>query len=165
MNKCVSPVFISRIFLIELYKPVVAIKATHFYCHCCTVCASYCELCMCFSFPWFTAGWGHLLTTPPKGKSNENHRWKLKWNLSTCVLRFEGITEKDDIEKVGWTVISCLELSRKLKSRYGARNRFQAWVWNWVAKLHRLAGRYDHPMPTWFLAPIAGLKLPTLEVW
>ncbi len=39
-----------------------------------------------------------------------------------------------------------------------SRNR----VWNWVAKLHRLAGRYDNPMPTWFLAPIAGLKLPTL---
>jgi hypothetical protein len=34
-------------------------------------------------------------------------------------------------------------------------------VWNWVAKLHRLTGRYDNPMPTWFLAPIAGLKLPT----
>ncbi len=32
-------------------------------------------------------------------------------------------------------------------------------VWNWVAKLHRLAGRYDNPMPTWFLAP--RLKLPT----
>ncbi len=30
-------------------------------------------------------------------------------------------------------------------------------VWNWVAKLHRLSGRYDNPMPTWFLAPIAGL--------
>ncbi len=33
-------------------------------------------------------------------------------------------------------------------------------VWNWVAKLHRLAGRYDNPLPTRFLAPIAGLKLP-----
>ncbi len=40
-----------------------------------------------------------------------------------------------------------------------SRNR----VWNWVAKLHRLAARYDNPMPTWFLAPIAGLKLPTLD--
>ncbi len=38
-----------------------------------------------------------------------------------------------------------------------SRNR----IWNWVAKLHRLAGRYNNPMPTWFLAPIAGLKLPT----
>jgi hypothetical protein len=35
-----------------------------------------------------------------------------------------------------------------------SRNR----VWNWVAKLHRLAGRYANPMPPWFLAPIAGLK-------
>ncbi len=34
-------------------------------------------------------------------------------------------------------------------------------VWNWVAKLHSLASRYDNPMPTWFLAPIAGHKLPT----
>jgi hypothetical protein len=39
-----------------------------------------------------------------------------------------------------------------------SRNR----VWNWVAKIHRLAGRYGNTMPTWFLAPIAGLKLPTL---
>ncbi len=41
-----------------------------------------------------------------------------------------------------------------------SRNR----VWNWVAKLHRLAGRYDNPRPTWFLAPIAGLKLPLRRV-
>jgi hypothetical protein len=51
-------------------------------------------------------------------------------------------------------------LSRKLKSRYGERNR----IWNWVAKLHRLAGRYQNPMPTCFLAPIAGLQLPTLGI-
>jgi hypothetical protein len=38
-----------------------------------------------------------------------------------------------------------------------SRNR----VWNWVAKLHRLAGRYNKPIPTWFLVPIEGLKLPT----
>ncbi len=36
-------------------------------------------------------------------------------------------------------------------------------VWNWVAKLQRLAGRYDNPMPPWFLAHIAGLESPTLE--
>jgi hypothetical protein len=34
-------------------------------------------------------------------------------------------------------------------------------VLNLVAKLHWLAGRYDNPMPTWFLVPISGLKLPT----
>jgi hypothetical protein len=45
-------------------------------------------------------------------------------------------------------------LSRKLMSRYGARNRFQE---------PSLAGRNDNPMPTWFLATIAGLKLPTLD--
>jgi hypothetical protein len=38
-----------------------------------------------------------------------------------------------------------------------SRNR----VWNGVAKLHRLSGRYDNPMPTWFLAPVAVPKLPT----
>ncbi len=27
-------------------------------------------------------------------------------------------------------------------------------IWNWVAKLHRLAGRNDNPMPTRFLAEI-----------
>ncbi len=31
-----------------------------------------------------------------------------------------------------------------------SRNR----VWDWVAKLHRLASRYDNPMPTWFLDPL-----------
>ncbi len=40
-----------------------------------------------------------------------------------------------------------------------SRNR----VLNWVAKLHRLAGRYDNPMPTWFLVPIGGLKLPSMR--
>jgi hypothetical protein len=30
-----------------------------------------------------------------------------------------------------------------------------------VAQLHRLAGRYDNFMPNWFLALIAGIKLPT----
>jgi hypothetical protein len=53
--------------------------------------------------------------------------------------------------------------SQKLKSRYGARNRFQEPSLKLsIAKLPRLAGRYDNPMPAWFLAPIAGLKLPTL---
>ncbi len=35
-----------------------------------------------------------------------------------------------------------------------SRNR----VWNWIAKLHKLASRYDKTKPTWFLAPIAGLN-------
>jgi hypothetical protein len=56
-------------------------------------------------------------------------------------------------------VVTVLRLnqSRKLKSSYGARNRFQEPSLELVAKLHRLAGRYDNPMPTWFLAPIEGL--------
>ncbi len=38
-----------------------------------------------------------------------------------------------------------------------SRNR----VWNWVAKLHGLAARYENPMSTWFLTPIAGHNLPS----
>jgi hypothetical protein len=53
---------------------------------------------------------------------------------------------------VYWVGILSPAMGRGIDSR----NR----VWNWVAKLHRLAGRYDNPMPAWFLAPIAGLKLP-----
>ncbi len=50
------------------------------------------------------------------------------------------------------------KLSPALGRGIDSRNR----VWNWVAKIHRLAGRYDNPMSTWFLAPIAGFKLLTL---
>ncbi len=49
-------------------------------------------------------------------------------------------------------------LSPAMRRGINSRNR----VWNWVAKLHRLGGRYDNPMPIWFLAPIGGLKLPKL---
>ncbi len=64
-----------------------------------------------------------------------------------------------------WAVESSFEtrvenLSPAMGRGIDSRNR----VWNWVAKLHRLAGRYDNPMPTWFLAPMAGLKLPT-QCW
>ncbi len=40
-----------------------------------------------------------------------------------------------------------------------SRNR----VWHWVDKLNRLAGRYDNPMPTWFLTHKVGLKLQDQE--
>jgi hypothetical protein len=44
------------------------------------------------------------------------------------------------------------------------RNRFQEPSLELSSlATYRLAGRYDNPMPTWFLAPIAGLKLPTLD--
>ncbi len=49
--------------------------------------------------------------------------------------------------------------SRKLKTRFGARNQFQDRVWNWVAKLHRLAGQYDNPMPS----PHSGTKVTDTE--
>ncbi len=51
---------------------------------------------------------------------------------------------------------------KNLSPAMGRGIDYRNQVWHWVAKLHRLAGRYDNPMPTWFLAPIAGLKLPTL---
>jgi len=52
--------------------------------------------------------------------------------------------------------------SRKLKSRYRARNRFQEPSLELSSQAtNRLAGRYDNPMPIWFLAPIAGLQLLT----
>ncbi len=47
--------------------------------------------------------------------------------------------------------------STAIRRGIDSRNR----VWNWVAKLHRLAGRCENPMSTWFVAPIAGFKLPT----
>jgi hypothetical protein len=57
----------------------------------------------------------------------------------------------------GGTELNIAEnLSPAMGQGIDSRNR----VWNWAAKLHRLTGRYDNPMPTWFLAPIAGLKLP-----
>ncbi len=41
-----------------------------------------------------------------------------------------------------------------------SRNR----VWNWAAKLHRVAVRYDNPMSTRFsVPPIAGLKFRSLS--
>jgi len=52
-------------------------------------------------------------------------------------------------------------LSWKLKSRYGARNRFQEPTLK-LSSQATLAGQYVNPIPTWFLAPIVGLKLPTL---
>jgi hypothetical protein len=50
-------------------------------------------------------------------------------------------------------------LSPAMRRGIDSRNR----VWNWVAKLHMLAGRYDNPMPTWFLAHTAWLKLPAQD--
>ncbi len=52
----------------------------------------------------------------------------------------------------GWEKYRVGNLSPAMGRGIDSRNQ----VWNWVAKLHRLAGRYDNPMPTWFLAPIAG---------
>jgi hypothetical protein len=65
----------------------------------------------------------------------------------------------------GFLPIPAGQLCRKLKSRYGARNRFQepGMELSSPATVQRLAGRYDNPMPTWFLVSIAGLKLPTQD--
>jgi hypothetical protein len=40
------------------------------------------------------------------------------------------------------------EKKQNVTEDFKAFERFYGW----------LAGRYDNPMPTWFLAPIAGLK-------
>ena len=45
-------------------------------------------------------------------------------------------------------------LSPAMGREIDSRNR----VWNRVAELHRLAGLYGNPMPTWFQAPKTGLK-------
>jgi hypothetical protein len=58
------------------------------------------------------------------------------------------------LQRVPYTVCSVGNLGLAIGRGIDSRNR--------VPKLHRLVGRYDNPMPTWFLAPIAGLKLPTL---
>ncbi len=50
-------------------------------------------------------------------------------------------------------------LRQNLSPAVGRGIDYRNRVSNWVAKLHRLAGRYENPMPFWFLAPIAGLKL------
>jgi hypothetical protein len=58
---------------------------------------------------------------------------------------------------------SCTQ-SRKFNSRHGARNRFQEPSLELSSEAtYMLAGRYDNPMHIWFLAPIAGHKLPTQE--
>ncbi len=53
------------------------------------------------------------------------------------------------------------EQSRKLKARYGERNRFQepSLELSSQTTVHRLAGRYDNPMPNWFLAPVEGHRV------
>jgi hypothetical protein len=40
------------------------------------------------------------------------------------------------------------------------KNRFHGTNF---ARLCNLAGQYDNPIPTWFLAPIDCLKIPTLD--
>jgi hypothetical protein len=58
-----------------------------------------------------------------------------------------------------------LHVSRKLKSRYGTRNRFQEPSLELSSQASSAGGRYDNPMPTWFLATIAGLNLLTQPHW
>ncbi len=63
-----------------------------------------------------------------------------------------------------WTMKLCLQTIQCWKSPAMGRGiDSRTWVQNCVAKLKRLSGRYDYPVPTWFLyiAPIAEFKLPT----
>ncbi len=101
-----------------------------------------------------------------------------RWSLSTEGHFNEGNTEEEHNGYVVFTVhgsvgnrevvrvegcysarahpslqqASIENLSPAMNWGVDSRNR----VWNWVAKLQRLAGRYDNPMPMWFLAPISG---------
>ncbi len=98
----------------------------------------------------------------------QGHRWctlsceylrEFSKKFETALLIYSGawgklIHEKNRSRKSRGTVPLSPAMGRGIDSR----NR----IWNWVAKLHRLAGQYNNPMTTWFLAPIAGLKLPTL---
>ncbi len=72
-----------------------------------------------------------------------------------------------------WTILvvsgQCTEFfppkqSRKLKSRYGARNQFQDRVWNWVVKLHRLrTGMVRLPYTYSVPSPHSGLR--EISLW
>ncbi len=59
----------------------------------------------------------------------------------------------------GKSVKDCIQQSRKLKSCYGARNRFQEPSLELVAKLQRLAGRYDNPYAYLVPSPHSGTKV------
>ncbi len=65
-------------------------------------------------------------------------------------LSTPGIYSKESIPPayVAWVG----NLSPAMGRGINSRNR----VWNWIAKLNRMAGRYGNPMPTWFLAPHRG---------
>jgi hypothetical protein len=86
--------------------------------------------------------------------------WTISQKRKTLRILFQTIKRK-----IFWNLRWCLHDAfydlwnwSPAKGRgIDSRNR----VWKWVAKQHRLAGRYDNPMPTWFLALIAGQKLPT----
>ncbi len=78
--------------------------------------------------------------------------WRISWRPSWWIPAWWGC-HPGDLRSTSRVWMSSPAMGRGIDSR----NR----VWNWVAKLHRLAGRYDNPMPTWFLYPphtIAGLK-------
>jgi hypothetical protein len=84
------------------------------------------------------------------------------------------MSEEAGIEPLCWSFFSLLEQSMGAGNRggigfrisppetvflnfSGARNRFQGID---SASLCSLAGRYDNPIPTWFLAPVDCSKIP-----
>ncbi len=95
------------------------------------------------------------------------HKSSRNWARICKHLRSPEIDSKESIPPtyVAWRnrfleIASWVEnLSPAMGRGIDFRNKF----WNWVANLHRLAGRCDNPMPTWFLTPIAGLKLPIMS--
>jgi hypothetical protein len=71
---------------------------------------------------------------------------------ATSQARLNGVPRQRSMYLCLWSQKSRVEnLSPAIGRGISSKNR----VWNWVGKLHRLAGRYDNPMPTWFLAPIS----------
>ncbi len=98
--------------------------------------------------------------TPPISSSPMSTLW-------SAPLRWFQLTLSPSVSLVGIEHNGHIQ-SRKRKSRYigrgiDSRNR----VWNWIAKLHRLAGRYDNPVPMRDLSYRLSLSsiLPTLLVF
>ncbi len=57
----------------------------------------------------------------------------------------------------------CPAFSAEILKQSGARNRIGTELSSLPARLYSLAGRYDNPIPTRFLAPIDCYKIPAQD--
>ena len=112
--------------------------------------------------------WNQLLVSPLwtpayHGLRVPDSRLRPNQTLVSCTLA--GLAKLSRLSSNSLNPRLCTRqvLSRKLKSCYVARNRFQEPSLELSSQATLLACRYDNPMLTWFLAPIAGLKLPSQE--